>query len=70
MQGVSEFEDGEHFPQPWIAEEEAQGAPLCLLNAGIAQGLFFCLSLVLSDGGGIDIDGLGLPLCLSSLGNP
>jgi hypothetical protein len=68
VEGVSEFEDREHFPEPWIAEEEAQGAALGMVSAGIAQGLFFCLSLVLSDGGGIDIDGLGFPLSLSSLG--
>jgi hypothetical protein len=28
VERISEFEDREHFPQPWIAEEEAQGAPL------------------------------------------
>ena len=46
MERISEFEDGEHFPQPWIAEEEPQGMPLGLLNAGIALGL--CLSLATS----------------------
>jgi hypothetical protein len=28
VERISEFEDREHFPKPWIAEEEAQGAPL------------------------------------------
>jgi hypothetical protein len=38
VERISELEDGKHFPQPWIAEEEAQGTPLGLLNAGIALG--------------------------------
>jgi hypothetical protein len=68
MQGVSEFEDREHFPEPWIAEEEAQGASLGLLNAGIALGLFPSLAVVSLRGDGLD--GFGLSSRLSSLGNP
>jgi hypothetical protein len=70
VQGVSEFEDREHFPKPWIAEEEAQGTTLGLVNTGIALGLFVSFAFGLSDGDGLDVDGLGLPLCLPSLGNP
>ena len=68
MQRVSEFEDREHFPEPWIAEEEAQGAPLGLLNAGIAMGLCFFLGFVPLGGDGLD--GLGLSFRRPSLGNP
>jgi hypothetical protein len=68
VQWVSEFEDGEHFPQPWIAEEEAQGTTLGLVNTGIALGLFVSLAVVSLRGDGLV--GLGLPLCLPSLGNP
>jgi hypothetical protein len=46
VERISELEDGEHFPQPWIAEEEAQGTSLGSLNAGIALGL--CLFLATS----------------------
>ena len=70
MQGISEFEDGEHFPQPWIAEEESQGAALGMLNAGIALGLFPSFSFVPLGGDGLDSDSLGLPFCRPSLGNP
>jgi hypothetical protein len=70
VERISEFEDREHFPKPWIAEEEAQGAPLCFLNAGIALGLFLSFVFVPLGGDGLDSDGLGLPFCRPSLGNP
>jgi hypothetical protein len=70
VQGISEFEDGEHFPQPWIAEEEAQGATLGLVNTGISLGLFPSFSFVPVGGDALDSDGLGLAFCCSSLGNP
>jgi hypothetical protein len=68
VERISEFEDREHFPQPWIAEKEAQGAPLGLLNAAITLGLFPSLAVVSLRGDGLD--GHGLPFRLSSLGTP
>jgi hypothetical protein len=68
VERISEFEDREHFPKPWIAEKEAQGTPLGLLNADIAQGLFFFLGFVPLGGDGLD--GLGLSFRRPSLGNP
>jgi hypothetical protein len=77
VERISEFEDREHFPQPWIAEEEAQGAALGLLNAGIALDLFPSLAVVSSRGDvldgnglGLDFDGLGLLFRPPCLGNP
>jgi hypothetical protein len=70
MQGVSEFDDREHFPQPWIAEEEAQGTPLGLVNTGIILGLFFCLACVVLEGVDLDVDGLTFSLRRPSLSNP
>jgi hypothetical protein len=70
VERISEFEDGEHFPEPWIAEEEAQGTPLGLLNAGIILGLFFCLACVVLEGVDLDVDGLTFSLLRSSLSNP
>ena len=41
MQRVAEFQHGEYLPQAWIAEEEAQGTTLGLMDEAVALGLLW-----------------------------